>query len=122
MDPRVDDVPVLRKVHPSSPLNVTNLAELGALSSMNAASVCCGPALDLARPQQRRCEVGACRSHTTATRMLEMCRRMVQIRQLELAVTSLFRRGQLKDAATTYVGMGAPAVGSAWPCERRMDA
>ena len=43
--------------------------------------------------------------------LLEMYRRMVRIRELEQAATDLFKRGQLKGAATTYVGMEASAVG-----------
>ena len=41
----------------------------------------------------------------------DMYRRMVQIRGLELAAIDLFKRGQLKGAATTYTGMEASAVG-----------
>ena len=43
--------------------------------------------------------------------LLEMYRRMVRIRGLEQAATDLFKRGQLKGAATTYIGMEASAVG-----------
>jgi TPP-dependent pyruvate/acetoin dehydrogenase alpha subunit len=43
--------------------------------------------------------------------LLEMYRRMALIRAFEMAATDLFKRGQLKGAATTYVGMEASAVG-----------
>ena len=43
--------------------------------------------------------------------LLEMYRRMVRIRGFELAATDLFKRGQLKGAATTCIGMEASAVG-----------
>jgi pyruvate dehydrogenase E1 component alpha subunit len=43
--------------------------------------------------------------------MLEMYRRMVRIRQFEDTSISLFLRGELKGAATTYNGMEASAVG-----------
>jgi pyruvate dehydrogenase E1 component alpha subunit len=43
--------------------------------------------------------------------LLEMYRRMVCIREFELACIDLFLRGQLKGAATTYNGMEASAVG-----------
>jgi pyruvate dehydrogenase E1 component alpha subunit len=43
--------------------------------------------------------------------LLVMYKRMVQIRDFELAATNLFKRGQLKGAATTYIGMEASAVG-----------
>jgi pyruvate dehydrogenase E1 component alpha subunit len=44
-------------------------------------------------------------------RLLETYRRMVRIRQFELAATNLFKRGQLKGTVHTYVGMEASAVG-----------
>ena len=43
--------------------------------------------------------------------LLEMYRRMVRIRQFELAATNLFKRGQLKGTVHTYVGMEASGVG-----------
>jgi len=43
--------------------------------------------------------------------LLEMYRRMVCIREFEIACIDLFLRGQLKGAATTYNGMEASAVG-----------
>lgn len=43
--------------------------------------------------------------------LLEMFRRMTRIRQFELAATNLFKRGQLKGAVHTYVGMEASGVG-----------
>jgi TPP-dependent pyruvate/acetoin dehydrogenase alpha subunit len=43
--------------------------------------------------------------------MLEMYRRMVCIREFELAAIDLFLRGELKGAATTCNGMEASAVG-----------
>jgi len=42
---------------------------------------------------------------------LEMYRRMVRIRQFELAASELFRRGQVKGTVHTYVGMEASGVG-----------
>jgi TPP-dependent pyruvate/acetoin dehydrogenase alpha subunit len=48
------------------------------------------------------------RDHTL---LLEMFRGMVRIRQFELAATSLFKRGQIKGAIHTCVGMEASAVG-----------
>ena len=42
---------------------------------------------------------------------LEMYRRMVRIRQFELAATDLFKRGQLKGTVHTYIGMEASGVG-----------
>jgi TPP-dependent pyruvate/acetoin dehydrogenase alpha subunit len=44
-------------------------------------------------------------------RLLEMYRRMVRIRQFELAATNLFKRGQLKGTVHTYIGMEASGVG-----------
>jgi acetoin:2,6-dichlorophenolindophenol oxidoreductase subunit alpha len=41
----------------------------------------------------------------------EMYRRMVRIRQFELAATDLFKRGQLKGTVHTYIGMEASGVG-----------
>jgi pyruvate dehydrogenase E1 component alpha subunit len=41
----------------------------------------------------------------------EMYRRMVRIRQFELAATNLFKRGQLKGTVHTYIGMEASGVG-----------
>ena len=43
--------------------------------------------------------------------LLEMYCRMVRIRQFELAATNLFKRGHLKGAVHTYVGMEASGVG-----------
>ncbi len=43
--------------------------------------------------------------------LLEMYRRMVRIRQFELAATDLFKRGQLKGTVHTYIGMEASGVG-----------
>jgi TPP-dependent pyruvate/acetoin dehydrogenase alpha subunit len=43
--------------------------------------------------------------------LLEMYRRMVRIRQFEIAATSLFKRGQLKGTVHTYIGMEASGVG-----------
>jgi len=43
--------------------------------------------------------------------LLEMYRKMVCIREFEVASIDLFKRGQLKGAATTYNGMEASAVG-----------
>lgn len=43
--------------------------------------------------------------------LLEMYRRMVRIRQFELAATNLFKRGQLKGTVHTYIGMEASGVG-----------
>jgi len=43
--------------------------------------------------------------------LLEMYRVMVRIRQFELAATNLFKRGQLKGAVHTYIGMEASGVG-----------
>jgi TPP-dependent pyruvate/acetoin dehydrogenase alpha subunit len=40
-----------------------------------------------------------------------MYRRMVRIRQFELAATDLFKRGQLKGTVHTYIGMEASGVG-----------
>jgi pyruvate dehydrogenase E1 component alpha subunit len=42
---------------------------------------------------------------------LEMFRRMNRIRAFELAATNLFKRGQLKGAVHTYIGMEASGVG-----------
>ncbi len=42
---------------------------------------------------------------------LEMYRRMVRIRQFELAATDIFKRGQLKGTVHTYIGMEASGVG-----------
>ena len=42
---------------------------------------------------------------------LEMFRRMNLIRHFELAATNLFKRGQLKGAVHTYIGMEASGVG-----------
>ena len=42
---------------------------------------------------------------------LEMFRRMNRIRLFELAATNLFKRGQLKGAVHTYIGMEASGVG-----------
>jgi pyruvate dehydrogenase E1 component alpha subunit len=43
--------------------------------------------------------------------LLEMYRRMVRIRQFELAATDIFKRGQLKGTVHTYIGMEASGVG-----------
>lgn len=43
--------------------------------------------------------------------MLEMYRRMVRIRQFELAASDLFKRGQVKGAIHTYIGQEASGVG-----------
>jgi len=43
--------------------------------------------------------------------MLEMYRRMVRIRQFELAAMDLFKRGQVKGAIHTYIGQEASGVG-----------
>jgi pyruvate dehydrogenase E1 component alpha subunit len=43
--------------------------------------------------------------------MLEMYRRMLRIREFEIAAIDIFLRGELKGAATTYNGMEASAVG-----------
>ncbi|MDA8202792.1 MAG: thiamine pyrophosphate-dependent dehydrogenase E1 component subunit alpha [Chloroflexi bacterium] len=43
--------------------------------------------------------------------LLEMYRRMVRIRQFELAATNLFKRGQLKGTVHTCIGMEASGVG-----------
>ncbi len=43
--------------------------------------------------------------------LMEMYRRMVRIRQFELAATNLFKRGQLKGTVHTYIGMEASGVG-----------
>ena len=43
--------------------------------------------------------------------LVEMYRRMVRIRQFELASTNLFKRGQLKGTVHTYIGMEASGVG-----------
>jgi len=43
--------------------------------------------------------------------LAEMYRRMVRIRQFELAATDLFKRGQLKGTVHTYIGMEASGVG-----------
>ena len=43
--------------------------------------------------------------------LLETYRRMVRIRQFELAATNLFKRGQLKGTVHTYIGMEASGVG-----------
>ncbi len=43
--------------------------------------------------------------------LLEMYRRMVRIRQFEIAATNLFKRGQLKGTVHTYIGMEASGVG-----------
>ena len=45
------------------------------------------------------------------TTLLEMYRRMVRIRQFELAAANLFKRGQLKGTVHTYIGMEASGVG-----------
>jgi len=45
------------------------------------------------------------------TMLAEMYRRMVRIRQFELAATDLFKRGQLKGTVHTYIGMEASGVG-----------
>jgi TPP-dependent pyruvate/acetoin dehydrogenase alpha subunit len=45
------------------------------------------------------------------TTLLEMYRRMVRIRQFELAATDIFKRGQLKGTVHTYIGMEASGVG-----------
>jgi len=46
-----------------------------------------------------------------AATLREMYRRMVKIRQFELAATDLFKRGQLKGTVHTYIGMEASGVG-----------
>jgi pyruvate dehydrogenase E1 component alpha subunit len=43
--------------------------------------------------------------------LLEMYRRMVRIREFELAAIDLFKRGQVKGAVTAYVGQEASGVG-----------
>ena len=43
--------------------------------------------------------------------LADMYRRMVLIRQFELAATNLFKRGQLKGTVHTYIGMEASGVG-----------
>jgi TPP-dependent pyruvate/acetoin dehydrogenase alpha subunit len=43
--------------------------------------------------------------------MLEMYRRMVRIRQFELAAIDLFKRGQVKGAVHPYIGQEASGVG-----------
>jgi len=43
--------------------------------------------------------------------LLEMYRRMVRIREFELAATELFKRGQVKGAVHTYIGQEASGVG-----------
>jgi len=43
--------------------------------------------------------------------LCEMYRRMVRIREFELTTIELFKRGELKGAATTYNGQEASAVG-----------
>jgi len=43
--------------------------------------------------------------------LLEMYRRMIRIREFELAAADLFRRGQVKGAIHTYVGQEASGVG-----------
>ena len=43
--------------------------------------------------------------------LLEMYRRMVRIRQFELAAMDLFKRGQVKGAIHTYIGQEASGVG-----------
>jgi len=43
--------------------------------------------------------------------LFEMYRRMMRIREFELVAIDLFKRGELKGAATTYNGMEASAVG-----------
>lgn len=43
--------------------------------------------------------------------LLEMYRRMVRIRQFELTATNLFKRGMVKGAIHTYIGMEASGVG-----------
>ncbi len=43
--------------------------------------------------------------------LLEMYRRMVRIRQFELTATDLFKRGLVKGAVHTYIGMEASGVG-----------
>ena len=42
---------------------------------------------------------------------LEMYRRMVRIREFELAASEMFRRGQIKGTVHTYLGMEASGVG-----------
>ena len=42
---------------------------------------------------------------------LEMLRRMVRIREFEMATMDVFKRGQIKGAATLYIGQEASAVG-----------
>ncbi len=43
--------------------------------------------------------------------LVEMFRRMTRIRQYEAATTTLFKRGQLKGAVHSYIGMEASGVG-----------
>ena len=43
--------------------------------------------------------------------LLEMYRRMVRIREFELAAIDLFKRGQVKGAIHAYIGMEASGVG-----------
>lgn len=43
--------------------------------------------------------------------LLEMYRRMIRIRQFELAAMDLFKRGQVKGAIHTYIGQEASGVG-----------
>jgi TPP-dependent pyruvate/acetoin dehydrogenase alpha subunit len=43
--------------------------------------------------------------------LTEMYRRMVRIREFELTATDLFKRGQVKGAIHTYIGMEASGVG-----------
>jgi TPP-dependent pyruvate/acetoin dehydrogenase alpha subunit len=43
--------------------------------------------------------------------LLEMCRRMVRIREFELAAIDLFKRGQVKGTVHPYIGQEASGVG-----------
>ena len=43
--------------------------------------------------------------------LLKIYRRMVRIREFELAAMDLFKRGQIKGAAHLYIGQAASGVG-----------
>jgi pyruvate dehydrogenase E1 component alpha subunit len=54
---------------------------------------------------------GKCKMEIAKETMLEMYRRMVRIREFELASIDLFKRGQVKGAVHPYIGQEASGVG-----------
>ena len=59
----------------------------------------------------KQCKKGKCKMEIAKETMLEMYRRMVRIREFELASIDLFKRGQVKGAVHPYIGQEASGVG-----------